>query len=345
MSTVTLKNVTRKFGETTAVDDLSLTVNDGEFVVFLGPTGAGKTTTLRLIAGLEKPDAGRVEIAGNDVTKLGPSQRDVAFVFQQYSLYPHYTVFENMAFPLRAPLRRQSREQIRKRVCEIAEMLRIETKLDNMATELSGGEMQRVSIGRALVREPEIFLMDEPLSSLDAKLREDLRVELKRIQRELNATILYVTHDQVEAMSMADRIGVLSQGRLVQFDMPRRIYENPQTIYVAQRLGSPAINLMPVDGPAPIDAITAGVRPEDITVGAVNGTPATVLNVEHLGVETILLLESNGQRVHAFLGTHKPLQAGDRTQFSVRDGAVIYFDKQGGLISTRRTITAGHEHE
>ncbi len=192
MADVVFENVTKRFGRVTAVENLTLEIEDGEFIVLLGPTGAGKTTTLRLAGGLEVPDHGRILIGGNDVTKTPSAVRDVAFVFQQYSLYPHYTVFDNMAFPLRAPLRRTSAAAIKERVTQIACLLRIEDKLDNRATQLSGGEMQRVAIGRALVREPAAFLMDEPLSSLDAKLREDLRVELKRIQVDLGATILYV---------------------------------------------------------------------------------------------------------------------------------------------------------
>ena len=197
-----------------------------------------------MLAGLELPDSGKVHIAGADVTALPPAARDVAFVFQQYSLYPNYSVFENLAFPLRAPGRRLGAESVRKRVGEIAEMLRISHKLNDNVTQLSGGEMQRVSIGRALVRKPNLFLMDEPLSSLDAKLREDLRIELKRIQRDLEATVFYVTHDQLEAMTLADRIGILQEGRLVQINGPRIAYERPATIYAARRLGSPQINLV-----------------------------------------------------------------------------------------------------
>src|SRR5205823_6655295 len=242
---VSVHGASKRFGEVTAVNDLSLSVHHGEFLVLLGPTGAGKTTTLRLVAGLEKPDAGRVQLAGRDVTLDLPAARDTAFVFQQYSLYPHLTVYDNLAFPLRSPARRESEERVRVRVGDIARLLHIEDKLTSRATQLSGGQMQRVAIGRALVRRPSIYLMDEPLSSLDAKLRAELRVELKRIQRELGATILYVTHDQTEALTMATQIGVLDRGRLVQIGSPRAIYTDPVNTYVATRLGSPAINLIP----------------------------------------------------------------------------------------------------
>jgi len=336
MAEVSLSGVTKKFGDTVAVSDLSLTVNDGEFVVLLGPTGAGKTTTLRLVAGLEQPDMGTVEIGGAEATRLAPAARDVCFVFQQYSLYPHYTVFDNLAFPLRAPGRKTSATEIDNRVREIATMLRIDSKLENRATQLSGGEMQRVAIGRALVRSPTIFLMDEPLSSLDAKLREDLRIELKRIQRELGATILYVTHDQLEAMTLADRIGVLSEGRLVQCGSPRDVYEQPDNVHVARRLGSPQINLvrtgtLGVVNP-PSQAAQTGVRPEDVTLRRDNGMPGIVLAVEHLGVETVVLLAVDDQKVYALLGAHEPVKEGDRVCITVRDGAALFFDAEGNRI-------------
>jgi multiple sugar transport system ATP-binding protein len=332
---VQLSGVTKRFGRTTAVRDLDLTVKDGELVVLLGPTGAGKTTTLRLIAGLEPPDEGRITINGRDATRLPPAARDVAFVFQQYSLYPHYTAFENLAFPLRAPGRGWSEEQIRTRIEEIAALLRIEGKLANRATQLSGGEMQRVAIGRALVRQPAIFLMDEPLSSLDAKLREDLRVELKRIQLDLGATILYVTHDQIEAMTLADRIGVLAEGVLVQLGTPRAVYETPANVYVARRLGSPQINLLPKgalgvrDGPD--RAASLGIRPEDVIVGQ-GGEAAEVRAVEHLGAETIALLAAPGGEVHTLLDSGIELHPGDRTTAKARPGVVLFFDATGALI-------------
>jgi multiple sugar transport system ATP-binding protein len=338
MAEAALHHVTKRFGSTIAISNMSLAVADGEFIVLLGPTGAGKTTTLRLFAGLDYPDEGRVEIADEDVTRLEPSRRDVAFVFQQYSLYPHYTFYDNLAFPLRAPGRRASPAEIDRRVREIAGMLRIDSKLKNRATQLSGGEMQRVAIGRALVREPNLFLMDEPLSSLDAKLREDLRVELKRIQRELGATIVYVTHDQLEAMTLADRIGVLSEGHLVQIDSPRNIYEQPANVYTAQRLGSPQINLLQVgalgvtDGPR--GAATVGVRPEDVVLNGA-GSPARVLTVEHLGVESIALLDVEGRHVHALLGARTALSEGDEVRASVRPGAELFFDDSGKRVERR----------
>jgi len=268
MAELALRGVSKRFGEIEAVRGIDLELASGEFVVLLGPSGAGKTTTLRLVAGLERPDAGSVHIGGRDVSTLAPALRDVTFVFQQYSLYPHLSVFDNLAFPLRSPLRRRSEDEVRRKVTEVATMLRIADKLNNPATKLSGGQMQRVAIGRALVREPALTLMDEPLSSLDAKLRNDLRLELKRIQQDLGATMLYVTHDQTEAMTLANRIGVLDHGTLVQLGTPQQIYENPASSYVAARLGSPRINLVPRAAlpalAAPERAATVGVRAEHL---------------------------------------------------------------------------------
>ncbi len=336
MAELIYKNVSKRFDDVEAVRELSLTVGDGEFVVLLGPTGAGKTTTLRLAAGLEVPEGGQVFLGGVDVTTVDPANRDVAFVFQQYSLYPHLTVFENMAFPLRAPGRKTDKATIKKRVTEVAEMLRIGHKLENKATQLSGGEMQRVSIGRALVRQPQVFLMDEPLSSLDAKLREDLRVELKRIQHEIGATVLYVTHDQLEAMTLADRIGVLNNGVLEQVGTPREIYEHPATIYAARRLGSPAINLLK-PGQLGIKCSNGqteqvGVRPEDVVIsrdGKVNGK---ILTVENLGVETVSLVDVEGSHVHALLDRRLNLGVGDDVAVTAIAEKRCEFDKNGNAI-------------
>ncbi|MFO1039208.1 MAG: ABC transporter ATP-binding protein [Geminicoccaceae bacterium] len=335
MAELRLSGLRKTFKDTVAVDALDLDVKDGEFVVLLGPTGAGKTTTLRLAAGLEKPEAGQVYIAGQDVTAVPPAGRDVAFVFQQFSLYPHYTVFDNLAFPLRSPLRRESEARIAARVREIATLLRIDSKLQNKATRLSGGEMQRVAIGRALVRKPRLFLMDEPLSSLDAKLREDLRVELKRIQRELGATILYVTHDQVEAMTMADRIGVIEHGRLLQLAAPREIYTRPANVEVARRLGSPPINLLPATAlplPKPANAATVGVRPEDVALGA-EGIDARIEQVEPLGAETVVLVDAAGTKLHVLLSGLARLEAGAATRISVPPQALLYFAADGQLLA------------
>src|SRR6266404_4516268 len=227
MAHVELRNINKKFRRHTALDDLSLDVGDGEFFVLLGPTGAGKTTTLRLIAGLDAPDSGSILIAGEDVGQWSAAERDVALVFQYYSLYPHYTVRQNLEFPLKSKVRRMSQQEIDARIAKAAKTLRIEHLLERKTDRLSGGEMQRVSIGRAIVREPRVFLMDEPLSNLDAKLRELLRAELKDLQMKLGATFLYVTHDQVEAMSMGDKVGVLNHGHIVQVGTPHQIYNRP----------------------------------------------------------------------------------------------------------------------
>ncbi|WP_249690805.1 ABC transporter ATP-binding protein [Stappia sp. WLB 29] len=336
MASVALSGIAKQFGRTRAVDDLSLTIASGEFVVLLGPTGAGKTTTLRLIAGLETPDRGSIHIDGQDITRVPPAGRDVAFVFQQYSLYPHLSVFDNLAFPLRSPARRVPEDEIRRTVETVASMLRIGHKLGNRSTQLSGGEMQRVAIGRALVRQPSIFLMDEPLSSLDAKLRADLRLELKRIQRELAATILYVTHDQIEAMTMADRIGLLSEGRLVQIGTPRQIYEDPDNVYVAARLGQPAINVLPMGVipvvNAPGAAFSLGARTEHLRIEVADGASANARLdwVEHLGDQNHLHIRIGDFRLTTLADPASRLVAGE----AIRVEAVspLYFDEDGNRI-------------
>lgn len=330
MAEVILSGLSKSFGTTRALTDIGMTIPDGAFVVLLGPTGAGKTTTLRLIAGLDRPDAGDIRIAGRSVLADTPAQRDVAMVFQQYSLYPHLTVRDNLAFPLRSPVLNWAEPDIARKVGEVAEVLRISHKLDNKATQLSGGEMQRVSIGRALVRNPRIYLMDEPLSSLDAKLRADLRVELKRIHAELGATFLYVTHDQIEAMTMASHVGVLDQGRLVQFGTPREIYENPVSTYVASRLGQPRINLLPADAfPTPKPgAAQIGLRPEHVILG--EGQPATVRRVEHLGDQTRLHLTMGAHEIVTLADPHTTLAPGDPV--AIRPETPLWFDASGNRI-------------
>ena len=333
MADVALQNVAKRFDEIEAIKDVSIDIADGEFLVILGPSGAGKTTLLRLVAGLERPDRGSVSIGGYDVTHEPPAARDVAFVFQQYSLYPHMSVYDNLAFPLRSPARRTPEDEIAKRVTEVAEKLRISHKLDNRATRLSGGEMQRVAIGRALVREPQVYLMDEPLSSLDAKLRADLRVELKRIQMELGATVLYVTHDQIEAMTMATRIGVLNKGELLQLGVPREVYEQPSSIYVAQRLGMPQINLLPADAlpgtNSPRFAATVGVRTEHLLMTEPEGADfrARVHRVESLGDQTHVHLEYQGLNLTTLASPSQPFAHGQEVGIRLVDP--LYFDKEG----------------
>ncbi len=300
--------------------------------MLLGPTGAGKTTTLRLIAGLERPDKGRVTIGGQDMASLAPASRDVAFVFQQYSLYPHLTVYENLAFPLRSPARRMAADEIDRRVREVAKMVRIDHKLENRSTRLSGGEMQRVAIGRALVRKPAIYLMDEPLSSLDAKLRGELRLELKRIQSELGSTLLYVTHDQIEAMTMADRIGILDGGRLVQVGTPREIYSNPANLHVAARLGQPHINLIPaglVPGvEPPAGTRTIGARTEHLEINAANGNANAQIDwIEHLGDQSHLHLRIDGHKLVTLANPYVPVKPGDNITLTLKDP--LYFGADG----------------
>nr|WP_316651116.1 ABC transporter ATP-binding protein [uncultured Gellertiella sp.] len=331
MAEVVLTQLTRRFGDTNAVDGIGLTVADGEFVVLLGPTGAGKTTTLRLIAGLERPDHGDVSIDGRSVTGLSPAARDTAFVFQQYSLYPHLSVYDNLAFPLRSPVHRVSATELDRRVREVAEMVRIGHKLESRATRLSGGEMQRVAIGRALIRRPAIYLMDEPLSSLDAKLRGELRLELKRIQKDLGSTLLYVTHDQIEAMTMADRIGILDHGRLVQIGTPREIYGNPASLHVAARLGQPHINLIPPGllpgSDAPRGTHTIGARTEHLDIDTSGEPNAEIDWVEHLGDQKHLHLTIAGRKLVTLADPHVPFRSGDLIRLTLRQP--LYFGVDG----------------
>jgi multiple sugar transport system ATP-binding protein len=326
MAGFTLSEVTKRFGHTVAVDAMTLEIPDGALVVLLGPTGAGKTTTLRLIAGLEKADGGDIRIGDRSILADTPAQRDVAMVFQQYSLYPHLSVRENLAFPLRSPLLRLPEDQITAKIAQVAEVLRITDKLDNRSTELSGGEMQRVSIGRALVRDPSIYLMDEPLSSLDAKLRAELRVELKRIQSDLGSTFLYVTHDQIEAMTMATHVGVLQEGRLVQFGTPRGIYEDPDSVYVAGRLGLPRINVLPSDlFGGDHKGRQIGLRPENIAQGA--GVEATVARVEHLGDQIRLHLDLQGHAITTLSELGQAHAPGGQVRIQPKDP--LYFSADG----------------
>jgi len=337
MSEIRLTSISKRFAAVEALTDVSLRVADGEFMVLLGPTGAGKTTLLRVVAGLEHPDQGSVHIGGRGATREIPASRDVSFVFQRYSLYPHLTVYENLAFPLRAPIRRLDAKTIHDTVEKTAERVRIAHKLQTPVTKLSGGEMQRVAIGRALVRQPSIYLMDEPLSSLDAKLRAELRLELKHIQRDMGATILYVTHDQTEAMTMASRIGILDAGRLVQVGTARQIYEQPVSAEVAARLGTPRINFLPVDAlpnrSLPAAAATVGARTEHIQLSDDPAGPGVVTLVEHLGNESHVHVELKGHELVCLAEPSRALASGARVGVALSN--FLVFDAAG------RTLGAG----
>jgi multiple sugar transport system ATP-binding protein len=341
MADLQLIGISKRFDGTQAVQDLNLDVKSGEFIVLLGPSGAGKTTTLRLVAGLESPDNGSVLINGNDMTRVAPALRDVTFVFQQYSLYPHMSVYDNLAFPLRSSLRKTSEANIKNKVHEVARLLRMEDKLQNSATKLSGGQMQRVAIGRALVRNPAVYLMDEPLSSLDAKLRNDLRLELKHIQQDLGATMLYVTHDQVEALTLASRIGVLDAGRLVQLGTPRQVYEDPISVNAASRLGSPRINLVLRSVfpslEAPKSVATFGIRAEHIHLHKMFTNNAQhiqclVKRIELLSDQYLVHLGIVGSEHDVIASAPPGIQFEPGDTIGAYMAQVLYFDSHGQRV-------------
>ena len=350
MSEVRLDHIVKRFGESIALNDVSLEIGHEEFFVLLGPTGAGKTMTLRVIAGLEKQNSGTVLFDGQPVDDYQPADRDVAFVFQQYSLYPGMSVYDNLAFPLRSPLRRTPEDEIKKRVTEAAEKLRIMHLLERKTAKLSGGEMQRVSIGRAIVRQPRMFLMDEPLSNLDAKLRESLRVELKHLQKTQGSTTLFVTHDQIEALTMADRIGVLDHGKLLQVGSPYDIYDRPATTYVAQLVGAPRINLLEAeraDGSLKIgdsgmsfsspaealpDKLLIGVRPEDVRPGSGPYNGEIVLT-EPLGVETVLHIKTNGHTLLSVIAGVSPWRLHESVSFDLAQNRLHLFSLEGARLN------------
>jgi multiple sugar transport system ATP-binding protein len=354
MAHIQLKNITKVFGDHTALKNLDLEIADGEFFVLLGETGAGKTTTLRIVAGLEKPTEGKVFIDGVDVGDWGAAERDVALVLQQYSLYPRYTVRQNLEFPLKSKIRRIEPAEIAERVARAAKTLRIEHLLDRKTDKLSGGEMQRVSIGRAIVRKPRVFLMDEPLSALDAKLREALRTELKNIQMNLGQTFLFVTHDQIEAMSMGDKIGVLNHGHLVQVGTPAEIYNNPKNTFVARSVGSPPMNLvhghlaanrvvvetggfeLPYAGPIAAEGrpLTFGIRPEDIVLEPGAPVTARVHDVENHGVEKVVTLRVGETTLHATAPARTKLEMDQDVAFAWNPQKVAVFDRHTGINLT-----------
>jgi multiple sugar transport system ATP-binding protein len=356
MADVKLVSLTKTFGDIVAVDDMNLEIKDREFFVLLGPTGAGKTTTLRLVAGLEKQDRGDILFNGMPVNDITPAVRDVAFVFQYYTLYPHYTVRQNLEFPLKSKLRNFSREEIDKKVLDVAKTLHIDHLIDRQTVNLSGGEMQRVALGRAMVRKPKVFLMDEPLSNLDAKLREEMRSEISRLHFDLGSTFFYVTHDQVEAMTMGDRVAVLSEGKILQIGTPDEIYNSPKNVFVAKFVGSPAINLheAAIKGDALVigknemnlqltakqrdalkgyrkDTVIFGIRPEDIEVSREkrkNAFQCSVYFTQSMGAEDILNLKIDSVTCRALAAPRLMIKLGEVVSVSFDMNRAHLFDTE-----------------
>jgi multiple sugar transport system ATP-binding protein len=367
MATVTFDGVWKRFGEVVAVNDLNLKINDGEFMVLVGPSGCGKTTSLRMIAGLEEITQGTLSIGDKVVNHVAPKDRDIAMVFQSYALYPHMTVRDNMAFGLK--LRKTPKDDIERRVNEAAAMLSCQNLLDRKPRELSGGQRQRVALGRAIVREPAVFLMDEPLSNLDAKLRVQTRAEIARLHQRLGTTIVYVTHDQVEAMTMGQRIAVMSEARLQQVGSPQELYDHPDNRFVAGFIGSPSMNFLDVDVhredgvirlvgdgidiPLPErykasmkdfsgNKLVVGVRPEHLDVNTAG--PAGTLSgsadvVEYLGNEELIHLAVGGHDIVALIGSEHRLRPGDDLSLKIPLEKVHLFDPESQLALEKERRT------
>ena len=356
MATVTFDNASRVYPgqERPAVDNLNIEIGDGEFLVLVGPSGCGKSTSLRMLAGLEEIDAGRILIGDRDVTDVPPKDRDIAMVFQNYALYPHMTVADNMGFALK--IAGTPKAEIRKRVEDAAAILDLSEYLDRKPKALSGGQRQRVAMGRAIVRSPQVFLMDEPLSNLDAKLRVSTRTQIASLQRRLGVTTVYVTHDQTEAMTMGDRVAVLDRGVLQQIDSPRRMYDHPNNVFVAGFIGSPAMNLLeekltdqgvqfggavlPVDRATLSDTdqstVTVGVRPEDLElVGDEQGIAVEIDVVEELGADAFIYGRRAGsdETAKPFIARvdgRRPPAKGETVYFRPKEGHLHLFDAKSG---------------
>jgi multiple sugar transport system ATP-binding protein len=314
MGQITLKNVSKSFGATIIIPEIDLTIEDGEFVVFVGPSGCGKSTLLRLIAGLEDTSAGAIVIDGRDVTGEAPAKRKLAMVFQSYALYPHMTVAKNIAFPLK--MAGEDKATIDRKVADAARILNLTNYLDRRPGQLSGGQRQRVAIGRAIVRQPSAFLFDEPLSNLDAALRGTMRLEISELHHQLKTTMIYVTHDQVEAMTMADKIVVLNAGNIEQVGSPMELYKTPKNLFVAGFIGSPKMNLINGAVAAKHGAATIGIRPEHLQISTSAGDwKATVGVAEHLGSDTFLHVNADG------VG---PLTVRADGEISVRHGDTVF---------------------
>ncbi|MEQ9813188.1 MAG: ABC transporter ATP-binding protein [Azospirillaceae bacterium] len=332
MGQIILENVSKSFGDAEIIPGVDLEVGDGEFVVFVGPSGCGKSTLLRLIAGLEDISGGRILIDGQDGTRLPPARRGLSMVFQSYALYPHMTVYRNIAFPLR--MAKVDREEIDRKVRDAARILNLTDYLDRRPGQLSGGQRQRVAIGRAIVRQPKAFLFDEPLSNLDAALRVNMRLEISELHHSLATTMIYVTHDQIEAMTMADKIVVLNRGRIEQVGSPLELYRHPRNLFVAGFIGSPRMNLVTGAEAERRQAVTIGIRPEHVQLSTESGAwSGTVGVAEHLGSDTLLHVEVPGiGQVTARADGEFPVRHGDKVFLTPESERIHRFDENGEAL-------------
>ena len=332
MGSITLKQVTKSFGDVNVIKPLDLHIRDGEFIVFVGPSGCGKSTLLRMIAGLEDTTSGRIEIDNQDATHMPPAKRGLAMVFQSYALYPHMSVRNNIAFPLKRA--KVDAATIEQKIAQAAKMLNLTDYLDRKPGQLSGGQRQRVAIGRAIVRQPSAFLFDEPLSNLDASLRVNMRLEISELHKRLATTVIYVTHDQVEAMTMADRIAVFNGGIIEQVGTPLELYQKPVNRFVAGFIGSPKMNFIDVQPNADEDTHTLGVRPEHFVITREKGLWSGKVGViEHLGSETFLHVNVDGVgTLTVKAGGDCAVNYGDTIQLTAAKEKIMHFDKDGVTI-------------
>ncbi|MEP1934426.1 MAG: ABC transporter ATP-binding protein [Roseibium sp.] len=331
MTALSLSNVHKSFGSVEVLKDINIEVEEGEFVVFVGPSGCGKSTLLRIIAGLEDATSGDVQIGGETVNHTPPSKRGIAMVFQSYALYPHLNVRGNMSLALKQE--RHSKDEINNRVAEASRMLDLEDYLDRYPSELSGGQRQRVAIGRAIVRKPKLFLFDEPLSNLDAALRMNTRLEIANLHRQLGTSMVYVTHDQTEAMTLADKIVILRDGRVEQIGSPMELYNNPANKFVAGFLGSPAMNFLPAETITAGDTRTCGIRPEDLMLSDDGPIKAVVQHVEHLGGDTNVIASSGDRQITARLFGQHDVPEGREINLNFVPEKALFFDAKGARLT------------
>ena len=361
---IQIQNLRKEFGDFTAVQSSSFTVENGEFFMLLGPSGCGKTTTLRMIAGLELPTSGDILIDGEDVSQMPASQRDLAFVFQMFALYPHMNVHKNISYPLIS--QGMPKDEIQRKVAEVAATLKIEDLLERQVSGLSGGDRQRVALGRAIVRDPKCFLMDEPLGALDAEFREHMAEELRKLHDRMNATTVYVTHDQLEAMQMGDKIVVMNHGVIEQFGTPQQIYDTPKTMFVAEFIGSPPMNFLNFDGNLHVGATTVvlhdekvkvpklrqaisgslvfGVRPEHIRFCDTAGYRGEITATEYLGTTQLVTLNTPNGALKARIASDQAARVGERVGLMFESRNITLFDRQSGHAIHSDLNHGGHSH-